>query len=494
MKSVLLFLLIVYSLSAEESDSKVALAFEAKEAVYDGKQIALSGDVYLEHEIGTLSAGQALLTGATEDKKIRLNQLDLYQNVKISLREGGELDCAEAHVSQATHLGEFSGSPAQPYVVYMEQCRDSMGSNQRLPIILKSRFMVVEFNPENGSGSPKSHINAVIAKENVTVDYNHDFIAAADRATFHREEESLSEKGLAGIIRMHADGPEGHCHVTNRNGDLIHAHQIFVDTLHRRLTFAHPKGALFTLRKSQKERIDFSSDTLNWDEQKGALNMRGNVSISQKGFGQLTAKDEITLFHSIQNGRKEVSRIEARGPTTLTHPSVKGEGQTLQSSGSMIVDHAHLNAILDSKLAKDGSQVVYRDHQGTLYADHIEVKYDLVKGKISPTKVTLTGEVKMVGKPAHDPQKLQYALADRVEIFPFTQEALLTADKGKRVLFFDQINDLKVSAPGIKIKRDEATKKDSIQGLGDVRFNFQDPEFERLYKRFEQLQKQVEQS
>ena len=96
-----------FSADALEAESKIALIFEAQEAVYDGKQIALSGDVFLEHDLGTLSAGQALLTRAAEDKKIHLSRLDLYNQVKFALVEGGELDCAEAHLDQETNLGEF---------------------------------------------------------------------------------------------------------------------------------------------------------------------------------------------------------------------------------------------------------------------------------------------------------------------------------------------------------------------------------------------------
>ena len=366
--------------------------------------------------------------------------------------------------------------------------------------------MVVEFKPRsvNDRGSPKSHINAVIAKENVTVDYNHDFIAAADRATFHREEGASLQHGLSGIIRMHADGPDGHCHVTNRNGDLIHARQIFIDTLHRRLNFAHPKGALFTLRTGySKERIDFSSDTLNWDERTGALNLRGHVWISQKGFGQLKSDGEVTLFQSSEQGRKQLSTIECYGPTTLIYQaeSKKRVSDTdlshiIQCWGKMVVDHDHLQVVMESPEPSEQEetvrQVYYNDKQGSLFADRMEVKYKLSEGRLVPLKVILNGSVKMLNKPISESEKLQYALADRVEISFATQEALLSADSDKRVLVLDQVNDLQVSAPALKIKRNEATKKDSIQGMGDVRFNFQDPEFERLYKRFDQLQKQVE--
>jgi hypothetical protein len=466
----------------QDEETPIAILIEAEKSIYDGKTILLMGDVFLEHAVGTLSAGRASLAGSPEDRKFRLSQLDLHDHVRFTLSEGGELMAAEAHLSQETSLGTFKGSPEQPFVVYMEECRDGSGSQERFPIIVKSRSMTIEFKPIDPGEKTvtKSHINAVVASENVTVDYNHDFIAAADCATFHREESPVSQTGLSGIICLNAEGDDGHCHVTNRNGDLIHARQIFVDTLNRRLSFAHPKGALFSSRnRLVKERIDFSSDMLNWDEQEGTLKLRGHVKIAEKGLGQLISDDEVTLFHSILNGKKELSTIESTGHTVLTHTS-----HILQSCGKMAVDHANLKVTLDSPGVE---QVFYKDDQGTIYADHAEVEYELVEGKISPRKLTLEGHVKMINKPCKDLQRQQYVLADRVKVFPATQEVFLSADKGNRVLVYDQVNDLQVSAPGLKIKRDEATKKESMQGIGDVRFNFLDPEFDQLHQRFEEM-------
>lgn len=468
--------------------------FEARDAAYDGKSLTMSGNVVLEHPVGTLAANQAILTGVSEGRKISVHHLDLYDQVNLSLSEGGDLICAEAHLSQQTSRGDFSGSPAQPFVVYMEQCRDSSGSQQRLPVIVKSRTMAVDFEQDAGFSSPKRGIKTIVANEQVTVDYNHDFIAAADRATFHREEgaDDQAKTGLTGVICLQANVEEGHCHVTNRNGDLIHARQIFVNTRDRFLSFVHPKGALYTIRTGySKERIDFSSDTLNWDEKLGTLNLLGHVMIAQKGLGKLTSDEQVTLNHAAVNGRKLLSTIESQGHTILTHQE-EGRGQdcshVLESWGKMFVDHANLKIALESPEKAKDKQVFYQDRHGSLYSDRAFVAYHWIDGALKPGKIVLEGNVKMVNKPVQV-MRHQFALADRVEIFPETQEALLSAADGRRVLVYDQVNDMQASATGIKLKRDQITKKESLQGIGDVRFNLIDPELEQLYKRFEQIQK-----
>jgi hypothetical protein len=77
---------------------------------------------------------------------------------------------------------------------------------------------------------------------------------------------------------------------------------------------------------------------------------------------------------------------------------------------------------------------------------------------------------------------LEYALADVVEYSPQTKEVQLSALNKGRVLFFDKVNNLQISAPALKIKRDAVTQKDSIQGVGDVRFNFVKHELDKMKK------------
>ncbi len=408
MKRLIALSLLIFAFS---DASEEALVFEAEEAVYDGSALTLSGNVQLEHEAGALSSGQAVIYGSSEGKKLQLSQVDLYDHVKFELSEGGTLSCAEAHLNQETSLGEFLGNPAHPFVVYIEQCRDASGSQERFPLIVKSRTMIVEFKPGSEKTS-KNHIQAIIAKKNVTVDYNHDFIAAADLATFHRDGHIPSQKGLSGVICLHAEGEEGHCHVTNRNGDLIHARQIFVDTLNRRLSFAHPKGALFREGKgAPKERLDFSSDTLTWDEQRGALNLRGHVTLAEKGLGEMKTDDQMTLFHL----KKQLNTIESSGHTTLIHR--ENLSHTLQCWGKMVVDHPNLKVTMASPELSQ-PQVFYEDDHGSLYADRAEIKYDWVEGAIKPVKMILEGHIKMISKPSKQSEKQQFALADRVDVFP----------------------------------------------------------------------------
>ena len=74
-------------------------------------------------------------------------------------------------------------------------------------------------------------------------------------------------------------------------------------------------------------------------------------------------------------------------------------------------------------------------------------------------------------------ERPQYALADHVEYFP--DEELLVMTAKNRVLFYDEERGMELVAYEVRAKRDE-DGKESVQGVGDVRFLFEADELEKL--------------
>lgn len=95
--------------------------------------------------------------------------------------------------------------------------------------------------------------------------------------------------------------------------------------------------------------------------------------------------------------------------------------------------------------------------------------------------INLNGNVRLLNKVGALPQ---YALADHLIYDNNTRQIHLVGTKAKRVLLYDKINDLQVSAPEIKIYRDQMTHKEQFRGVGDVRFQFAEKEFDQIRKRF----------
>ena len=88
-----------------------ASSIASHEASYDGSALHLSGDVALDHSLGTMRAGKAVLTRKVEEKEeFPFACIELGDRVAIDLATDGKAECGSAHFDfsalQGTLLGE----------------------------------------------------------------------------------------------------------------------------------------------------------------------------------------------------------------------------------------------------------------------------------------------------------------------------------------------------------------------------------------------------
>lgn len=488
--------LAVGHLSAQEG----IVTMESATADYDGAAITLAGSVVVEHDIGRINAEEMMLVPEGTENKMRFSKLKMQGDVKIALKDGGELSCATADLDYLTLTGSFNGGLKQEFVTYNEN--GQLKGISKTPMAFKSREMTVKL----GKGKESSRLNSsstiqeIQADRDVTLDYNEDFIVTSDHATYERYEDVKSlEPSLKfpGTILLTVKDPKAFCKVTNQGGDSIKAREITIDLNKRSLYFASPKGAIQVAGEDgNQDKVDFSCDSMLWEEEKDLLTLRRNVCVTQSGIGQIRSKNEVHIYHYQCRGKKRIRTIESIGETVLTHvDNNKHLSHILTAHGNIIVDHEHLKTTINSPRNEfgyvvEGQQVYFQDYLGEIYADQATLDYEQLEGSqtLSPKKLTLEGHVHILNRSSVNPNEsesfLQYALSDKVEFFPKESEMILTSAKDGRVLFFDKANNLQVSAPAIKIRRDAKMKKESIQGIGDVRFSFVDKELEKLKKHF----------
>ena len=485
------------STSPDSNLDEPLMVVDSDVADYNGKSMTLSGHVVVEHELGKISADWIQIIPQTIRKKLRLNTLTMKEDVNIALKDGGHLSCASAFLDYVALKGRFEGGDDQQFVVFNENCPDKNGT--LAPLTVKSKQMLIKIaHCDTGSSqAPHSYISTISANDSVTVNYNNDFIAAADYATYQRlpleANNTVQNTQMPGLITLRADTEDAVCQVTNRNKDIIKANTICIDTVKRQLLFSYPKGAIYTpSEKELQNRVDFSAGTMTWDDQNNALTLCDHVTVSQKGIGRITTDKEIRLTQGVHNGMKQLQSIASSGPTTLFYNDDEKElAHTLVCHGLLFVDHKNLQTVMESpRDAKgevmEGCQVHFQDDMGEIYADKIVIKYALVNNVPAPTRMILEGHVHLMNRCAIDAEGpyLQFALADRVEYKAEAKEVHLSAKGKGRILFFDKLNNLQVSAPGLKIRRDQVTNKDSVQGIGNVRFSFVEKEFAEMNKYF----------
>lgn len=444
-------------------------------ADYDGKKITLSGNVVVQHKLGTISADQVVLTETPELEKNPYGLVHMQGNISIALKEGGKITCSQADVDYSKLKGVFSGVPEHEYVVYTENLHPD--GDTGIGLVVKGRRMALQLLKCGSLDCPKSSIEAISVEDAVTVNYNHDLIAFADTAAYQHAVDAENQR-LPGIITLKAAKQGGLCQLTNKEGDVVRCNEMKIDTLKRLLTFSSPRGSI----ESALGRTEFTSENLLWDEHDQALTLDGNVEVVQQEMGTIKTQNQIRITQVLHEGHKRLHSIVSPFDTTLTYRDPKNHLRTISCPGPIRIDHQKMQAFLSGIQDK---QIAFEDSKGEIFADKALIVYQ-EGGK--PQKIFLEGNVRILNHLTPSNQAttatLQYALADELEYTPENEEMLFKAKETRRVLFFDKVNNMQVSAPGLKICRDQTTGKESIQGIGDVRFSFVELEFEQLKQKF----------
>jgi len=461
-KILCFFLFIISYLAAFEEVDLESGAAEYKERI-----LYLTEGVVVNHPIGRLSSLEMTLKPIPGVSPIRLGSADLSKQVRIDLADGAMLKCTTAAIDFVSGQGVFKNDSEQEYVIFSQNLKDKQ---ERLPFIVKARTMELNFDPQ----PPRPTLKNIAIHRDVQIDYNHDFIASGDKGTFIRK--NPAETGISGTIVLQAD--EGKlCSVTNRSGDLIRSSLITIDTAERTIDFDKSSGSLAPHSSKVKQRIDFAAEKVLWNDRDNSVLLQRNVSLKQAGFGKLTTDGEIKITQKNEQGKKQLSTIESIGKTVLVQgEDLPGPMRTLTCYGKLLVDHVCSTITMESP--PEGEQVFLEEARAHVHADKATVDYSLDK---SILKVLLEGHVQI--RNAHS-EKPKYALADSLEYYPATQEMILRAKGGNRVLLYDESKDLQISAPGISLKRDLLTQKETIKGLGDVRFSLAKEEFGELRQKF----------
>lgn len=477
-----------------------SLSLDSDYVEYKEKSISLSGNVTIEHDLGTIFAKSVELIPEKDNPK-NPYLFFLEGDVKLTLKEGGGiLSCAKAEINPASKVGHFQNSPEQEFVIYTEKHLDKSG--ELLPLQVKSHHMTVLMEDSSAKMLSKELPSRTIIKTieaigNVCVSYNNDFLALAVRATYeHLGAVGDTKSSLPGLITLYSkEGSSDSCKVTNKQGDLITADQISIDTSKRQIHLKNPQGILNSKGAVglSSHPISFSSETLVWDDALNSLTLKNQICIQQSALGTITTEEQVQLFQQKVQDVVELRSIEAKGKTILSYLSSDGVTHHLTCYGNTLVDHAHYKTVMSSPIDDAGNilkgkQVCLKDDLGEIYANNLTIHYHFLEQKLIPVKIILEGDVAILNHGAIDREKtkvfLEYAIADLVEYQPKEHEVLMSALGKKRVLFFDRINNLQVSAPALKIRRDTQTNKDAIQGIGDVRFSFVKKEIEEIEKQF----------
>lgn len=474
-----------------------SLSIHSELAQYSDKHILLKDNVCVEHDLGTITADQIEIFPETINDKTTFKRIVMEGKVNIALKDGGNLQCDRAEIDFKDREGLFSSCHGNN-VIYTENCNKN-NTTPPAPLVLTSKSMrIYLFKEKDESKKSRNCIEHISADDSVTINYNKIYLATADYASYQRYSDKASQcaHALPGLIVLHSANKPAGCSITNGSGDTILADRISIDTVNRQIFFDYPQGTLHVTReRGMHELVDFSSHTLSWDEQTHILNLSKHVVVSQQGIGILTTDDQIQFIQMpTSEGAYELHAIESVGKTILRRVDAEhGTAQTLTCHGTARINHKDFQLTMTSPTDNQGNvlkdkQVLFQDEMGEILADKLTLYYAMENQTFTPSKLVLESHVRLKNHGAIDPAKtkifLEYALADILEYIPKTKELILSAIDKKRVLFFDRINNLQVSAPALKVYRNGQSQEPEIQGVGDVRFKFVKRELNEIRKQF----------
>lgn len=442
-------------------------AVSSANASYDGTSLLLKGQVLLDHGLGKMSAEEATLQKQVVDSDFPFSFIHLQKQVHLLLSTHAELSCDSADFDFAELKGKLSSEEA---VVYKDAVKNKTSKSS--PFLLKGKTADLLFSKiEHPSQKPAYTIESLDMHQKVEVKYGKGFSLEADRALFHRKE---TQKKISTSCLN-----DKKCSLSHER-DKVWADSMDLDVTHSTLSMVHPHGILnsFFVHQNPDAPVKFSSDSLIWDHLIHQISLRGNVRFEDPSLGILTSDQEIQI---VQKGNY-TSSLKGYGKTSLTYLSK----HRLTSFGTLFIDQAQKVAVIESPLINGltpiNLQIKYEEENLTASADKGRMEYSENKGVFEPVSMTMQGHVQIASSDPSQPQK--YGLADRAHYSHITHTLILFADPGKKVLFINEEDNLRLSAQEVHITQDSTSKKQTIQGIGNVQLSLTSEEEAKLKKIF----------
>ncbi len=429
------------------------------QATYDGNALILNGHVQLDHGLGQMMAVNASLQRQETGKDFPFSLIHLEKEVHLHLKNSAQLDCAAADLDFSLLTGHLTSSETEP-VIYTDTLKN------KAFLQLKSKQIDLKFSKNGYDGKKTDYeIDTILAQEDVVINYAHLFLLSAHHALY-KKSSSKENKALQGILTAYPEGPGDLCHLTHAE-DQIDARSIDLDLFQAKICMHHPQGTLYSAslaRLPQEGKIAFSCDLLTWEYAKNTLTLQGAVDASHSAFGTLITDDELQL---IQTDKHLLKTIRSKGKTLLRYRDPQDQTERkLTCFGTLLLDQEHLQA----KLLSSDQPLYYEEDKIGIYANEATIDYSATGELLEPVSITLKGNVRLLSKDAEGKQR--YALAGRLNYAPATRTLILAADPGKKVLFWDRAQNMRLSAQEVHVTRDLASNEDVIRGIGNVQMAF----------------------
>ncbi len=383
-----------------------------------------------------------------------LQQLKLNGNVRIRTADGIALDCEQGEYDCLSQKGVFQGG-ARPAQLFKK------GES---PLHLQARQIYMQLVSE----TQNQQLQTLEALGNVHIYYGE----------IEGEGEKLTYNAPDSLTLYSISKP---CCLTNKQGKL-QAVQVVLSEANKHMHITQPSGQV-TLPEGGL--LNYQANEAIWEAASTTLHLLGDIHAYHPTLGYLEVDDTLTI--QFKDG--QVSQAIAIGDTTLIHVDEKGRSHTFKNKGRTAADLQSAEILINKQGAE---QALFQDALGKIYADRVRIQ--LQKGEKAIEVVELEGQVKMYNGFATGVTTEgildQFILTDKALYFPQNKLITLAAYPKQKVIFFDRLNNLKISANALNVYRDRETNKDAVEGVGKVRFSFGEGEKTELRRFISQIEGQ----
>lgn len=451
-------------------------ALSSSHADYDGNALILTGQVRLDHGLGKMEAERAVLERQEGNKEFPFAHILLEKSVKLATHAHSEIECARADLDFTQLKGQLFSEEAHP-IIFNDASIHMTSQNVDLDFVKTAK---------DGEKSFFS-IQSILAKDGVTIDYSKQLKIIADHAVY-KKSDAIASKEFQGVMTAYPKDTQTPCLLIHEE-DRIEADTINLDIINATASLVHPRGALSSHLTPQlrKGPLFLSSDFLVWDHKKNLVTLKGNITLDDPNLGSIQAAEELSLSQVVANGKRVVKAIRTHGRTHLKYREPQSQTvHNLICQGSMRFERDKLSTFLESPKVKGkvpfDKQIQYAEKDFSVYCDQAVVDYTVEQQTLHPSSVVLKGNIRLFTQDLTKAKRC--ALADRVTYSPGTSTLILSASSGKKVLFWDEGQTMRISAQEVHITRDPESKSDTIKGFGQVKFSFSSEESETLKKFF----------
>lgn len=421
------------------------LNFNAKKVSYSDKKIYLNEDVKIENEIGTLCCKNATIFSESSLKNIQ--KLELTDDINIELKNKFRITSPWAEINLKKRNAFLdSKNINEPIFLFFNK----KNFNQYHIPSIKTLKLYIDFDEEY-------NVKKIKADEKVIV-----------------EDSDYEISGIQGEFDSNGNISVVSPKIVFLNNNVlknavINCSKLILNINERKIFLFDVKGHLYD---QNNHIISLKADQIDYDEIEEKITLLNNIEINHISFNIINSS-EVTL--KLNNALLET--IHFLGDTTIKYfSSNKKLEYFLFSDGDIFLDTKKM--IFYGK--KNFNQIHFENHFGKIYGDSFKVFYQNSDNKYKPQKMIVEENIKFFNEwdKNHKTSLQKCALADKIELCCESKVFELISHGVNPVLFYDPINNIKISADGIKYDNGK------FKGLGKVRFHFLAKEIEEIESNF----------